>query len=130
MTSITEQVHGRFKVFVGQPDSKGRIDDLAGKVTAWVVSAKVAPKSIGVEYLESTKNVVLTVGYRDDEPPYQIKLSLVPMGKIAKLDPGSIAQLEKAMGEAASKIPNIICHELYVTADHGFHMVFMSHLQK
>lgn len=130
MSSIAQQVHGKFKVFVGQPDAKGLIDELASKVSAWVRTAKVAPKSIGVEYLESAKQVVLTIGYRDDEPSYDVQLRLVPMGRIETLDDKGVARLERTLTEATAKIPNIICHELYVTETNDFHMVFMLYQQK
>jgi hypothetical protein len=34
--------------------------------------------------------------------------------------------LEQAMSEAAQKQTNIICHELYVTDDREFLMIFMT----
>jgi hypothetical protein len=37
--------------------------------------------------------------------------------------------LEAAMAEASGKIRNIICHELYLTGDGDFVMVFMTHEQ-
>ena len=38
-------------------------------------------------------------------------------------------ELERRMTEAAARLSNIICHELYVTGDHDFMMIFMTHGQ-
>ena len=76
MTKIADQVHTKFKLFTGTLDASGNIGKLAGEVAAWAKSAKVAPKSIGVEFLERNKQVILSVGYRDDEPGYGIALAV------------------------------------------------------
>lgn len=128
--SISEQVHGKFKVFVGQGDAKSAVDTLTTQVAAWANGAHVAPKSIGVEYLESAKRIVLTIGYRDDEPAYPIHLDSVHIGRIETLDAAGVARLEKAMADATAKLPRIICHEIYVTEASDFHMVFMRHESK
>ena len=74
MAEIAEQVHSKFKVFAGQLDRNKTLGPLAGEIAAWVKQQGVAPKSIGIEYLEGVKRVVVTVGYRDDEPGYPIEL--------------------------------------------------------
>jgi hypothetical protein len=127
MSRIDEQVHGKFKMFAGELDSDGSIGHLAKEAAAWVRGAKVAPKSIGVEYLESEKRVILTVGYRDDEPGYDVKLTSVPIARIGKLDSGDIARLEREMEKACGKLSRIICHELFVTEKGDLSMVFMTH---
>jgi hypothetical protein len=88
---------------------------------------KAAPKSIGVEYLEHSKQVVVSLGYRDDEPGYAIKLQSVSLGKVASLGAPELSGLEKKMDEAAAKVSGIICHELLVTGEQEFIMVFMTH---
>ena len=74
MSDIGKQVHTNFKVFVGELGPDRSIGDLANKVAAFAKSEGVAAKSIGVEYLESMKKVVVTLGYRTDEKPYPIRL--------------------------------------------------------
>ena len=69
----------------------------------------------------------MSLGYRDDEAPYPIKLHSVSLGKAAHLGAPDLATLEKKMAEAADKTPHIICHELLVTSDDEFIMVFMTH---
>lgn len=127
MGNIGEQVHGKFKVFTGKLAADGTLGGLSGEVEAWVRSAKVAPKSIGVEYLESAGKLVLSIGYRDDESPYAVKLQTVHVGKVGGLDAGSLTKLEQDMTKASAKLKSIICHELYVTASSDLHMVFMTH---
>jgi hypothetical protein len=48
MTSVTEQIHGKFKVFAGELHGNS-IDRLAAEVVSFVSREKIAPKSIGVE---------------------------------------------------------------------------------
>ena len=127
MSKITEQVHSRFKVFTGKLAADRTLGVLASEIEEWVRSAKVAPKSIGVEYLESSKQLILSVGYRDDESPYQIKLTSVEIGPLGQLDAPGLAKLEQAMTRASASVKNIICHELYVTETNELLMVFMAH---
>lgn len=83
----------------------------------------VAAKSIGVEYLEAEHRLVISLGYRDDEPSYPIKLHVKNLGT---WDGKHTAGLESAMSQAAAGLPNILCHELFVTETHDFCMVLMT----
>ena len=127
MSEIRGQIHHKFKAFSGKLSADHSLGDLAGTVATWVREARVAPKSIGVEYVESAARLVLTVGYRDDEPAYEVELRTVPVGKIEGLAGADLTELEQAMAKAGSDIERIICHELYVTSDNEFFMVFMAH---
>ena len=121
-----QQAHEKFKVFVGSLDPDKSLGKLAREVAAFAGSAKIAAKSIGVEYLESLKKVVITLGYRDDEAGYPIELHSVPLGKI-HVQGDDFSALESAMAAAGKKYPNIICHELYVTGEQDFVLVLMTH---
>ncbi len=127
MSTIAGQVHTKFKLFVGALDGSGTLGALAGEVAAWAKGAKVAPKSIGVEFLERDAKVILSVGYRDDEKPYGIRLLSTKIGPIGKLAGGDLGKLEQAMGAAAAKEKHVICHELYVTDADELFVVTMSH---
>jgi hypothetical protein len=129
MSNIASQVHNRFKVFSGELEPGHRIDALAKKVTDFVASGqgKIAPKSIGVEYLESAHRLIVTLGYRDDEPGYPVALHAVSLGRVAHLDGDDFTALEAKMAEAGGKLERVICHELFITEDHEFLMVFMTH---
>lgn len=127
MSTIEKQVHTKFKLFAGALDASGNLGKLAGDVAAWAKTAKAAPKSIGIEFLERTHKVMLSVGYRDDEPAYGIELKSTKIAKISSLDAAELGKLEKAMGEAAAKDKRVICHELYVTDADELFMVTMSH---
>ena len=126
MGQIAEQVHGKFKVFAGPLNEDNTIGPLAEEVSRFVRESNAAAKSIGVEYLESADRLIITLGYRDDEAGYPVKLSSVSLGKIEALG-SDFAGLEQRMAEASAKFSNIICHELYVTDDHDFMMIFMTH---
>ena len=127
MSNIHDQVHNHFKVFAGTYNTHSGLGALTESVPAWVASSGAAPKSIGVEYLESVKRLVLTVGYRTDEPGYPIRLQSVNVGKVENLDDAGLASLEDRMGKAAAGVANIICHELFVTETNDVLMVFMTH---
>ena len=126
MARAKEQVHSKFKLFRGKLQKGKQIGKLAAEVEAWVKTAGVAPKSVGIEYLEGDGKLVLSIGYRDDEPAYAIKLRAVKLGRVKKLKKGQLAALEKKMSAASAKVAQVICHELFVTDDHEFVMVFMS----
>lgn len=125
--SATQQIHSKFKVFAGKLGPGGSLGSLITEVPAFAASAKAAAKSIGVEYLEHSNEVVVSLGYRDDEPAYPIKLSTTSLGVVKTFGEPERSALETKMTEAASKTPGIICHELLVTADREFIMVFMTH---
>ena len=126
MGQIAGQVHGKFKVFAGPLHTDNTIGPLAEEVSRFVKESHAAAKSIGVEYLESAERLIITLGYRDDEEGYPVKLSSVSLGKIEALG-SDFAELERRMSEASAQFDNIICHELYVTEDHDFMMIFMTH---
>jgi hypothetical protein len=129
MSSAKDQVHGKFKLFTGELGADLSLGALAGEVEAFVAKNKCAPKSIGIEYLEAERRVVVSLGYREGEPAYKIHLRSTSLGVAAKLDAAALARLEKAMGDAADKQPQgegLICHELFVTEKHEFVMVFMT----
>jgi hypothetical protein len=125
MSQIKHQTHGKFKVFAGKLGANNELGDLANKVSDFAADNKIAAKSIGVEYLESSESLIITLGYRDDEEHYGIKLETVNLGKM------NIGQdfsaLEQKMSDASQSVNNIICHELFVTEDKDFLMVFMTH---
>jgi hypothetical protein len=123
---VTTQVHDKFKVFTGKLAADKTIGKLADEVAAFAKKSKVAAKSIGVEYLESVGQLLITLGYRDDAEPYAIKLHSIPLGKVDALAK-DFSALEKAMATASTKHRNIICHELYVTGDRDFILVLMTH---
>lgn len=126
MSAITQQVHAKFKMFAGKLEGHG-IGALAREVEAFAASAGAAAKSIGVEYLEHAKTVVVTLGYRDDEQHYPIALQTVALGRGNALDAADLTRLEARMGAEAAKVPNIICHELFVTENDEYVVVFMTH---
>jgi hypothetical protein len=126
---ITRQVHDKFKIFSGALAADGTIGKIAEQVTAFASKSKIAPKSIGVAYLEPSKHLVVTLGYCEDEEPYGVKLHCVRLGKI-DVKGNDFSALEKKMAEASAKHRNIICHELYVTGGNDFTVVVMTHEAK
>jgi hypothetical protein len=127
VSTIEKQVHTKFKLFAGELDHTGNLGKLAAEVAAWAKTAKAAPKSIGIEFLERSHKVMLSVGYRDDEPAYGIELKSTKIGKIGKLDAAELGKLENGMADAAAEDTRVICHELYVTDTDELFVVTMSH---
>jgi hypothetical protein len=115
------QKHNKFKTFIidGHNHENGKTFI---PIAAFLQEGKVAPKSIGVEYLEGKDKTVLTLGYRDDEQGQMANVSLVNLGQL-DLVPGAI---EEAFGKAASGVENVICHEFFVTGDGTFFAVFLT----
>lgn len=126
MSQIASQVHNKFKVFSGELQADKTIGPLADTVAQFASEHQIAAKSIGVEYLESAKRLIITLGYRDDEQSYPIHLHSVSLGKI-DASGGEFSALEQAMASASAQLSNIICHELYVTDEQDFLMIFMTH---
>jgi hypothetical protein len=125
--SAKEQVHTKFKLFAGTLGAGGTLGALAAEVAAWAKTAKIAAKSIGIEFLERDHRVILSIGYRDDEPAYGIVLKSTKIGAIGKLDAADLGKLEQAMAAAAANDRQVICHELYVTDSNELFVVTMSH---
>jgi hypothetical protein len=125
--TVKAQVHEAFKLFAGKLDGGGHITEVGKQVTAWAASGKVAPKSIGIEFVESSKQVIFSVGYRQDEAGYGVKIASAKIGKISALDAAELSRLERALTEAAAAHADVICHELYVTDANELYMVTMSH---
>lgn len=121
----TQQIHDKFKVFVGAVTTSGGIDAVAAALESFVRDARIAPKSIGVEYLEGAKKLVVSLGYRDDEAPYAVKLETLPLGKLGALDAADVTRLETEMASATARVQSIICHELFVTETGDCRMVVM-----
>lgn len=123
---IKNQVHSKFKVFIPEAgiaygEAMRRI---AGMVEEFARTNAVAIKSVGVEYLEHSKRLVLSLGYRDDEKlGYPVKLTSVSLGRL-QLRP---EEIEQGMSKAADGVENVICHEFFVTDDGEFVMVLLSH---
>jgi hypothetical protein len=126
---IAKQVHEKFKIFSGELAPDGTIGKLADEVAAFASKSKIAAKSIGVAYLEPSKRVVITLGYRADEDPYPIKLHSIRLGKV-DIAGNNFSALEEKIGTASAKYKNIICHELLVTGGNDFTAVVMTHEAK
>lgn len=111
------QVHSKFKAFVAQgPLTQDTLEGFAVDLN----TLGVAPKSVGVEYLEGSKRTVLSIGYSEGSR-YPIKLRQENLGKV-EVTPEAIA---KALESAANQYDNVICHEFYATEDGTFFVVLM-----
>jgi hypothetical protein len=119
--------HSQFKVFVGTS-----LDDISSKIQAFATGRKVAPKSIGVEYVpyndRELGGYIVSLGYDDERvagTSPKVKLKEVSLGKLSLSAPEAI---EAALTNAASsEDPAPICHELYDTPDGDLVAVFLLH---
>jgi hypothetical protein len=107
--SIKQQVHEKFKVFVGSD-----VADVDTQLRAFTAGGRIASKSIGIEYIEPRSTLVLSLGYRPDETGYAVKLASKNLGSFDPSSSASISALEAALDAAAAASDEVICHELYV----------------
>lgn len=126
MPGIDAQVHNRFKVFTAPANSLDAVAPLFRRIEEFVAAERIAPKSIGVEFLEASRALVLTLGYRADEPAYPVRFTAVSLGHLGELTEATLAGLEQRMGEEAGQVSHVICHELFVTHEREFVMIFLS----
>lgn len=118
MSDIHDQVHDHFKMLSGSS-----IEELTAQAARFVAEGGLAPKSIGVEYLEGAKRFVLTLGYRADEPGYRVAFEIRDLGRADDLS--DLTGIEERLRGVAAKTPGILCHELYINAAHEFFLVIM-----
>ena len=112
--------HSEFKVF------KGKIEDIAAiqqAMESFVVSKQVSARSIGIEYIEHSKEVLISLGYSNEGDHVPVSIAMVNLGKV---DTNDTTTIERLMSEAAKKQQNVICHELCITENDEFMMLFMS----
>lgn len=126
--SVETQVHENFKLFAGKLSASGDIRELADVVSTWVAQTKVAPKSIGIEFIEHTKTMLLSIGYRksSDEQPYTVELVSTKITRVQEVGAEDLVRIEQGLAAAAAKTKNVICHELYVTDQDELFMVTMA----
>lgn len=127
MSAPAQPIHCHFKVFASRLGPDDTLGGLADDVVRFVASEGVAAKSIGVEYLEEEGILLLSLGYRTDEPGYPVSLSCVSLGRDLALGCGAdFGPLERRMETASAGLSRIICHELYVTQENELLMVFLT----
>ena len=117
--SVQQQVHHKFRVFVGSS-----IGDVADKVRAFTADSSVAAKSIGIEYVEQTDQFLLSLGYAPGQEGYPVTVTEAIAGPLPQNDEAD--ELCASLERAAANAGDVICHELYVDADAVVHMVFMA----
>lgn len=111
--------HSEFRVFKG---SLSDFNKLKGEIESFVNTNKVSARSIGIEFIERTKEALMSLGYAADAHAPGT-LSIVNLGVLDLNDTEGIA---RKMSDAARQQRNVICHEHCVTDTNEFHMVFMS----
>jgi hypothetical protein len=124
--TIKSQIHNRFALFTSTPDETGLVPTtLADAVANFAASNQnIAIKSVGIEYLEHDKQLILSLGYAEGQAGYPVKLQCASLGKFGATQLGEIAA---AMEKAASQIGEVICHEFYVREDNEFFLVMLVH---
>ncbi len=115
MEHITHQVHTRFKAFLS-PSFK----DAAEAVRSFTASGSIAAKSIGVEFIDSSESLLISLGYAEGQPGYAVELKERAAGSVSAPE-----HLESALEAAADEVGDVICHELFVDSAGGVHLVLM-----
>lgn len=112
--------HSEFKIF------KGRLEEFAAikqNIEAFVASGNISARSIGIEFIEHAKEIFISLGYSKEGPFAPVTLELIDFGKV---DLNNTEALEQMMTSEAQKQQNVICHELCITDNGSFMMIFMS----
>jgi hypothetical protein len=112
--------HNQFKIFKGKLES---MTDIKKRIESFVAETKFSARSIGIEFIEHSKEVLISLGYTKDGNYSAVSIDMINLGKV---DLEDTAGLEKRMSEAADKQKNVICHELCITDKDEFMMIFMS----
>lgn len=115
------QSHEKFKIFRGKAQ-KGEFTELFSEVESFANRPNHSAKSIGVEYLETQKELIITLGYTDVEGQgNNVKFEVKKIGALTN----SNEVLEKGIQEAAHTLKNVICHALYIRENDEMSMIFM-----
>ena len=85
---------------------------------------KVAVKSVGAAYAKG--KLMLTIGYRDDEEPYEVALHSSKIGRVGPLDDDEMQRFTRAIVAGGNNWPPVLGHTLYVTKDGDLYLVVLS----
>jgi hypothetical protein len=118
------QVHDKFKLFVGALDDAGHVNQLAKAVHEWVAKDKVAVKSVGAAV--AMGKLMLSIGFRDDEPTYEVVLHSSKIGRVGPLDADESTRFNRAIESSGMNWPPVIDHALYVTSNNDLYLVVLS----
>lgn len=113
--------HSKFKIFQGTLENGKLSKSLTQELKKFAAQPKVDPKSIGIEYLESKNEVIVSLGYAEKTNKKSIEFSLKKIGNLSE----GLNVLELKAEKVAAKFDKIICHELFVDGTDEFHMIFM-----
>jgi len=116
------QVHGKFKFFL-LDFKNGKLSKADQKaVTDFANGAGVLVKSIGIEYIESEKRVLLSLGYEGRRNAERVGIAI---SKIGKLDAKKLEKSETKMAQLAAKAGQVICHELFIDDKKQLFAIFL-----
>lgn len=121
---MKNQVHSKFKFFVMECKDNKLSAKMKKEITDFVNGGKVTPKSIGVEFIESNSNLVVSVGYTEKKTTGKFDISIKKIGKFSGVS--DVASIEKNMEKVASKTNGIICHEFYTTSSSEMYSIFLT----
>ncbi len=122
MSSVVNQVHDKFKSFVGTD-----IGAISDSIATFSAEYGLAAKSIGIVHVNSANELLFSLGYRDDEPGYPVALRAAWLGHIDTLHASGLDGLDQALADAAAGFEGIICHERVVDSNGDFTAVFLIH---
>src|SRR5690349_103917 len=117
-----EQVHEKFKIFRVKA-ADGNFTNVFEQVEKFANEANCAPRSIGAEYLEASKELIVSLGYAQvGSQGNNVKLSVFKIGNLSD----SNESLEKKIGEKARELKTVICQEIFITENNDVHFIFMA----
>lgn len=125
---MADNIHDRFKLFIGALDDAGQINDLVKDIVAWATKEKIAPKSVGAAV--SKDKLLMTIGYREGDEPAEFELHSMKIGRVGVLDADEVGRFLRAIESGGMNWPPVIGHTMYVTKANDLYLVILSAVEK
>lgn len=113
---------GRFKLFRGLL-TDGVIDPaLLEQIRNFANASDVSARSIGIEYLESSGEIIISFGFAVDIDPESVNFEFK---KIGNVNSSPLDVLENVLTTEAAAFNSLICHEFFVDKAGDMYAIFM-----
>jgi hypothetical protein len=125
---MAKQAHNKFKVysvpFSGSFDAKTK-----KPILAFVNQEGVSAKSVGIEFLESSSRLVISIGYavqKKNTSKYDLTIKSVGKHDFSGEGFAELDKVSAAFEKTAGKLENIICHEFFITGSGEAFAIFLT----
>jgi hypothetical protein len=109
----------KIKLFKSNSDSPEKI---LKEVTEFAATQNISAHSLGVEYVEPLDQLIISLGYREEDDPTSIEIIQHTIGNIST---NSLAELESNFKKILDTFEKPICHEFFVNNAFDLIGIFM-----